>query len=348
MNSRTLLLLVMTAATIGSVIGYLIGWWPTRTTRPLLSPLGNDAENERPLDRYAFDALRGKRFEPKPIRLVEPIATESAFVSWLFEFETEEGRVSGQVNMPAKPTDIGRVTNNDSRITTFPVIVMLRGYVDKEIYETGVGTKNAAAVFARSGFLTLAPDFLGYGSSDPESTDEIKARLIRPATILQLLSSLASFPYVDPNHIALWAHSNGGQIALSVLEITGKPYPTTLWAPVTKPFPYSILYYTDELDDHGKYLRRKIAEFEKVYDAEKFSITNDYDWITAPIQIHQGIADDAVPKEWSDEFVKSMKDLDKNVDYSVYPDADHNMKPSWNTVIARDLEFFRKHLNARP
>ena len=172
----------------------------------------------------------------------------------------------------------------------------------------------------------------------------METRLVRPATVLQLLFSLASFPYVDPNHIEIWAHSNGGQIALSILEITGTPYPTTLWAPVTKPFPYSILYYTDELDDHGKYLRKKIAEFEEVYDAEKFSITNYYDWITAPIQIHQGTADDAVPREWSDEFVKTMKDKDRDVDYFVYPSTDHNMKPSWNSVVARDLEFFQKFL----
>lgn len=323
--------LVVVTAVVASAIGYLVSWWPTRTTRPLLSPLGNDTQQERPLDRYAFDTLRERRFSPKPIRLVEPIATESAFTSWVFEFKTEEGDISGQANIPNSPNP-----------PNLPTIIMLRGYVDKDQYETGVGTKNAAAVFARSGFLTVAPDFLGYGSSDPESTDEMEARLVRPAAVLQLLSSLASFPYVDPNHIALWAHSNGGQIALSVLEITGKPYPTTLWAPVTKPFPYSILYYTDELDDHGKYLRRKIAEFEKVYDAEKFSITNYYDWITAPIQIHQGTADDAVPKEWSDEFVKTMKDLEKDVTYFTYPGVDHNMKPAWNAVVARDLEFFRK------
>lgn len=348
--------LVVVTAVVSSAIGYLVGWWPMRATRPLLSPLGNDTQQERPLDRYAFDTLREKRFSPKPIRLIEPIATESAFTSWVFEFDTEEGTVSGQMNVPKSDKrqatgdkqDTELITNNYELRTIFPVIVMLRGYVDKEIYETGVGTKNAAAVFASSGFLTLAPDFLGYGSSDPESTDEMEARLVRPATILQLISSLASFPYVDPNHISIWAHSNGGQIALSVLEITGKPYPTALWAPVTKPFPYSILYYTDELDDHGKYLRKKIAEFEETYDVEKFSITNFYDWIQAPIQIHQGTADDAVPKEWSDEFVAAMKDLGKNIEYSVYPGADHNMKPNWNTVVSRDLEFFRRLLNTRP
>lgn len=351
MRFRVAVAFIGLAGAIGSAIGYLVGWWPMRSTRTLLSPLGNDVVLPRPLDRYAFDALREKRFTPKLIQLVEPIATESAFTAWLFEFETEEGKVSGQMNIPSDKLQATsdkqeneRITNNDERMTVFPVIILLRGYVDKEQYATGIGTKNAAAVFARSGFLTLAPDFLGYGSSDPESTDEMEARLVRPATVLQLLSSLASFPYVDPNRISMWAHSNGGQIALSVLEITGKLYPSVLWAPVTKPFPYSILYYTDELDDHGKYLRKKIAEFEELYDVEKFSITNYFDWITAPIQIHQGTADDAVPKEWSDEFVAVMKEKNKDIEYFVYPDADHNMQGAWDTVVARDLEFFRSHL----
>ncbi len=44
----------------------------------------------------------------------------------------------------------------------FPIILMLRGYVDQEIYETGIGTKNAANYFSANGYITVAPDFLGY------------------------------------------------------------------------------------------------------------------------------------------------------------------------------------------
>jgi len=137
---------------------------------------------------------------------------------------------------------------------------------------------------------------------------------------------------------------NGGQVALSVLEITQQPYPTTLWAPVSKPFPYSILYYTDEFDDEGKALRHELAQFEKEYDVRRFSITDYLEQIKAPLQLHQGTADDAVPQAWSDELVERLEALELEADYFIYPGADHNLVGSWDTVVARDLAFFGRHL----
>src|SRR5690606_5347887 len=88
--------------------------------------------------------------------------------------------------------------------------------------------------------------------------------------------------------VFIWAHSNGGQIALTTLEATGKMIPTSLWAPVTKPFPYSVLYYTDESADRGKFIRTELAKFEAIYNADQFAITDYVDRIKAPIQLHQG------------------------------------------------------------
>lgn len=317
------------------LLGGIAGFWLARAKLPLMSsriispsvPIGEN----RPLDAYAFGRLKETVFNPLEIEFGETTASESGYVSRLFRFATREGWVSGQTNLPR---------NNEQS----PVVVMLRGYVDKEEYQTGVGTKNAAAVFARNGYLTLAPDFLGFGSSDPEPENEIQSRLIRPASVLQLIASLANIPEADPNRIFLWGHSNGGQIALSLLEISGKPYPTTLWAPVSKPFPYSILYYTDELDDHGRYLRNLVSRFEEVYDADQFSTTAFYGWIQAPIQIHQGTADDSVPWKWSLDLTGELQKRGLDVALFQYPGTDHNLRPSWDTVIARDLEFFRKNL----
>jgi len=215
---------------------------------------------------------------------------------------------------------------------------------DPADYFTGVGTKNAAAVFAQNGYATLAPDFLGYGQSDPPAADTIAARLEKPKHILDLLASLKSLPVIDPARVGLWAHSNGGQIALSVLEITGQAIPTTLWAPVSKSFPYAILYYTDESDDQGKELRRVLAEFEKDYDTFDFSIDRYWDWIQAPVQVHQGTADDAVPLEWSAGLVNILKKTDPEVTLYTYPGADHNLRPDWDTAVARDLQFFDQSL----
>ena len=86
--------------------------------------------------------------------------------------------------------------------------------------------------------------------------------------MLSILESLDSIKEWDEENIFFWGHSNGGQVALTILEITGKDYPTTLWAPVTKPFPYSILYYTDESEDKGKYIRRELSRFENLYNTD--------------------------------------------------------------------------------
>lgn len=328
---------------LGTALGFGVanlsdGW----TTSALLSPLApSPTPVPRPFIAYTFANLRDRQFQPKSIELVEKIEEEEEFTSWLFVTGTAEGKVSGQVNIPtAKPVTVAGANQK------FPVIVMLRGYVEKERYQTGVGTKNAAAVFARSGFLTIAPDFLGFGSSDPQPLDDLQARLIRPATVLQLLASLSNLPQADPERVFMWGHSNGGQIALSVLGISGNSIPTTLWAPVSKPFPYSILYYTDDVDDHGKYLRRIIADFENLYDVEEFSMSNYIDWIQAPIQVHQGTADDAVPWKWSSELADSLKKANKDVRLFTYPGADHNLRPSWDTVVRRDIIFFQSFIGS--
>ena len=149
----------------------------------------------------------------------------------------------------------------------------------------------------------------------------------------------------DPDRIGVWGHSNGGQIALTGLEILGRPVPATLWAPVSKPFPYSVLYYTDDIPDHGKLLRRELAKFEVQYDAEQYSLTNYFNRITGPVQIHQGTADAAVPVSWINTFVTSMEaSSSSKVNYYTYSGADHNMTPDWNTVVSRDVEFFKTNI----
>jgi dipeptidyl aminopeptidase/acylaminoacyl peptidase len=226
-----------------------------------------------------------------------------------------------------------------------PVIVMLRGYADDQVYFTGLGTRKGAAVFAENGFITLAPDFLGFSGSDTSSADILEARFERPVTILNLLASIKNLPQANTDKIFLWGHSNGGQIALSVLEISQKTMPTTLWAPVTKGFPESVLQYITDLDDQGLKVKKAIDDFQNLYDSNYYSIDHYWNDIQATIQVHQGTTDEYIDTEWTDNFVKTLKDLGKNITYYQYPKNDHNLSKDWDTVIQRDLQFFKKFLN---
>lgn len=318
--------------TLSLATAVAVGWFLSRYYYSPKNP--KDAIvliSPRPLDKYTIENLAKRESQGSQIKNEETLSEEQNYTSYLFSFNSEGKKVTGQLNIP----------KGDG---PFPTVVMFRGYVDQEIYKTGVGSSKAASVFAKGGFITIAPDFLGYGGSDRESGDVMEARFQTYTNALDLINSLNSIPEWDKKNIFIWGHSNGGQIALSVLEITGKSYPTTLWAPVSKPFPYSVLYYTDESEDRGKFLRREIAKFEETYDPDLYSIDRYYDRIKAQLQIHQGTADDAVPINWSDELTKKLEKLEADINYYIYPGADHNMQPAWNTVVSRDLTFFRKHL----
>lgn len=321
------------------VAGSLLAWyWPGNVNSPKSA---SQTPKPKPLEKYTYENLSKATFKQSEITLGDVIKDDPDFTSQIFSFSVDGKKVSGLANFPKKPG-------------TYPVIVMLRGFVEKEIFQSGVGTQRAGEYFAKNGFITLAPDFLGYGQSDNPSELAIEERFQTYLTTITLLKSIPNLEtpltavksqsLPDPERVGIWAHSNGGQIALSVLEIIQEPYPTVLWAPVSKPFPYSILYYTDEFDDHGKALRKVVAEFEKDYDSEAYSLTNFLDRIQAPLQLHQGTADDAVPFKWSDILSESLKNLDKKIEYFKYPGADHNLTPGWDIAVSRSLAFFQKNL----
>lgn len=291
-----------------------------------------------PLEKYTIENLVKTKIEPGTLEPSTNLAETDKYTSYYFDFRfksdfVSKKNVSGQMNVPSS-----------QNANKFPLVIMLRGYVDQKLYKTGDGTRNTAKYFAENGFITIAPDFLGYGSSDKEAGNIFESRFQTYVTVLSLIESLDQISLWDKKNIFIWGHSNGGQIALTLLEVTGKDHPTSLWAPVSKPFPYSILYYTDESDDKGKLIRKELAQFEEDYDVEKYSLTNYFDRINSSLIIHQGAADDAVPTDWTNSLVKKLKILEKKVTYYTYPNTDHNLRPNWDTVVSRDLDFFNNNL----
>ncbi|MPM56554.1 hypothetical protein SDC9_103360 [bioreactor metagenome] len=221
---------------------------------------------------------------------------------------------------------------------------MIRGFAEAQGYFVGSGSWKMADELARNGFVTISLDFFGFGLSDQESTDILEARFEKPVSVLDLIESVKSLDFVDSEKIGIWAHSNGGQIAISVLETTSKNYPTVLWAPMTNPFPKSVLETIDENSESGKIVKDRIDQFEKEYDSKLYSIDNFYNDIQAPILIHQGTADEWCKVSWQKDLQNKLKKLGKEVILDVREGSDHNLKQSWDDVAKMDIEFFREKL----
>ncbi len=375
---------------LGLLSGFFLVWNNFHSDKPLslISPFVDYKIQELPLQKYSITNLKKYPFKASQITITEKKEEQADYSSYTFSYQTTDKTMTGLLNLPASATADTNLTLD----TKIPIIIMIRGWVPAASYYPGMGTSHAGQVFAKHGYATLAIDFFGYGDSDPEPEDSWEARFIKPINIIELILSLKENPKLnltnqqtvtlDPNKIGIWAHSNGGQIALSTLEINSQPIPTTLWAPVTAPFPYSILFFSDEHDDEGKNMRAWLAIFEKKYDVFDFSLTQHLDLLTGPFQIHHGLADEAALPAWSIEFLQKIdqeneqrgKKLETKTkptattteettakhnlvkvetptepiqyEFFQYPGADHNLQPieNWNQAIARDLEFFATEL----
>lgn len=304
---------------------------------------------EKPLEKYSFDRLRNHTFQSSEIIIGKELKKEPDYTSRMFYYYVDEvagsprKKVSGLINIPTKPG-------------TYPIIVMNRGYVPDSQFTTGEGTRRSGELLTQAGYITLAPDYLGFGESDPLVADGLENRYQTYPTAITLLFSLENINNAiesinintvkaDATKVGLWGHSNGGHISLAALAITEKAYPTVLWNPVSKPFPYSIFAFMDEQEDNGKGIRKLIAKFEEDYDIEKYSPPNYYQYITAPIQLHQGSIDEAVPKRWSDDFVKSMNAMDKEIEYILYPGDDHYFTyGNYPIFMQRSINYYDKLL----
>ncbi len=323
--------------TITSIVFIAIGWFANVAYRLPKSSSNPIAQiKPTPLYKYSIENLATTNIPSSKIEVGDLISETNDYSTYKYhmEFSPDLSKnlktVSGIINIPKE-------------VGPFPVVVMFRGFVDQKTYVMGTGTQPSAKVFAKNGYITIAPDFFGFGESDKESNDIFETRFQTWTTAVTTLKSLSTIEKWDKNNVFIWGHSNGGQIALTTLEITGATYPTVLWAPVTMPFPGSILYFTYEYDDQGKYIVEHLSEFNSIYDSSKFSLTNYIDRIKAPIQLNQGTLDSEIPYFLNDAFIKQLKEATISATYIKYSGNDHNMRPNWNSVVENNLEFFEKN-----
>lgn len=320
------------------LISLVLGWFLNDLYQKNIGEYDSEIPiiSKKPLEKYTIENLSKTEIPEVEIIKEKLISETDSYSSHLISYSFDpslsgktEKKVTGLLNLP-------KTTGKH------PIVVLIRGYVDQTIYQTGVGTKRVGEYFAENGYITVSLDYLGYAGSSSESSNIFESRFQTYTTTLVLINSLGSIGDWDGKNIFIWAHSNGGQIALTTLAISGYNYKTVLWAPVTKPFPYNILYYTDESEDKGKFIRNKLAEFEKNYDVENYNFLNYLGNIKAPILLLQGTNDDAVPVSWSETFYKTAKDKDIDISYQVIPGGDHNMNPYWDQAIENSLQYFKQ------
>jgi len=301
----------------------------------------------------AIDSLRAQNFRGGQIRITQILASDEAFQRALFEYPSDNLRITGLMNIPrgAGP---------------FPVVILNHGYFKPSEYKTGDGTLRAAENFARRGYLTLAPDYRCYGGSQCGANPLYVGYAV---DVVSLIGALPSLPYADTARLGIWGHSMGGQITLRVLALNNSIKVASLYGaltgddevhycwlygcrvPLVTPAPRTSQSFQELLPGNfeGVPTPNTASVNARLHDIFLRSSPSRYlQYVDAAVILHHGEKDDIVPLDWSVQLASALNARGKPVALYTYADGGHVFTGwDWQLFMTRTLAFFDEQLKPR-
>jgi dipeptidyl aminopeptidase/acylaminoacyl peptidase len=269
------------------------------------------------------------------LQVEETLAVTGAFTRTLVTYPSDGLTIYGFMNVPqgAGP---------------FPVVLMLHGYIDPEIYTTLAYTTRYADSLARAGYLVIHPNLRDYAPSDAGPNRFRVGMALDVLNLMALVRQQGGQPgplqRADPDAVGLWGHSMGGGIALRVITADPGVRAAVLYGSMSgdeKQNYERILYWTDgergqeELDTPEEALRR----ISPIFHLER---------IQAAVSIHHSEADEVVPLEWSLDLCERLRALDKPVECFTYSGLPHTFRGEGDLLfMQRTATFFDQYLKTQ-
>lgn len=329
---------------------------PAPTSTPMPVPTITALEptptpTPHPLADFTIDGLRARKYPGGTITIRSVLTTTATFTSYYIDYPSDGLTITGVMQIPKGEG-------------SFPVVVLNHGYIAPEDYRPGSDTWRAAGYLNKAGYLTIAPDFRGWGESDAGNSFFSTGQVI---DTLNAISSLSSIPQADTERIGVWGHSMGGGIALKAVTVDPRIKAAVLYAPVSANDAEilerwgpgcsdSQLYKLAEACGGAEAVSQTIepklfmAYANAIYNPDflaQVSPINYVDLIAAPVQIHVGTADTRTPPAWAASIYETLVNAGKPATYYTYPQQQHAFKDeSWTLFMERTVIFFDNYLRA--
>lgn len=265
------------------------------------------------------------------------------FTRSLFAYRSDGLRITGMLNRP----------NGNG---PFPIVVLVHGYYPLDVYQTGNGTKLAADYLANRGFMTLSPDLRSHAGSD-DAPNLFRAGHV--IDVLNLIPLAQKLPDAKPGKIGLWGHSNGGAIAAKVMTVSNQIAAALIYSPASLTIAEDYQFRVDRSHDREgapggrrtNVIDRVEIEFPVKPDEapdlyQRLSPLPYLQYVSAPVQIHWGTADETVPRKWPEDLYNGLKAAGKQVEWFEYAGQPHSFQGQGNQVyLQRMVEFFRQYVD---
>lgn len=302
---------------------------PTETPTPTITPTATP----HPLLPYTIEGLRARDYPGGDIEVRWTFTTTTAYSRYYVAYPSDDLTITGVMHVP----------HGDG---PFPVVILNHGYIPPERYWSGSDTLFASDYLAQRGYLTIASDFRGWGGSD-SGDDFFHTGLV--IDVLNLISSLPSLSYADVERIGMWGHSMGGGVTTKSITIDPRIKAAVLYGPVSANDVEVMRRFGggSRLQDSQDPVQR--AYYETVTYNQAFlkwtSPIYYFDFVTAPVQIHQGAADTVTPPRWAEAIRGALAAAGKEVEYYTYEGQGHAFQgESWTLFMERVTVFFDRYL----
>ncbi|MCC7354633.1 MAG: alpha/beta fold hydrolase [Anaerolineae bacterium] len=303
---------------------------PTVTPTPTITP----TSTPHPLAGYTIAGLRTRQYPGGAIKSAWVITETATFTKYYIRYPSDDLTITGIMNVPKGKGP-------------FPVIILNHGYIPPEDYWSGADTWRPAEYLTERGFLTISPDFRGWGGSG-SGANYFRTGLV--IDVLNLVSSLPSLPQADPQRIGMWGHSMGGGVTARAITVDPRIKAAVLYGPVSADDTEVLRKWGASLrgGDDTPLLRVYLEAVEDADFMRRTSPLYHFDSVTAPVQIHQGEADDTTPPEWAEAIRDALQAASKEVEYFSYPRQGHSFQgASWTLFMERVTAFFNLTLKGK-
>ncbi len=307
---------------------------PTATATPTPDPYAG---------RYIED-LRARSYGTAgQIEVDDTLGTFGGFTRYLIRYPSDGLRINGFMNVPkgAGP---------------FPVVIVIHGYQLPATYKTVAYTSVYADYLANNGYLVLHPDLRGHGTSEGQPGSRIEYAV----DVLNLIALAKKLPNARSDMgFGVFGHSMGGGIAGRVMVASPDVKAAVLYAAVTldetRPDRFRATGTPTPASGGASAsastpMPTRTPLPQEV--AERLSPINYLRYLSGPVSVHHGTADEQVNPQNSERVVERLQAegrAGRAYEYFTYPGQPHTFYGEGAALFNRRVvAFFDRNLKPSP
>lgn len=291
-----------------------------------------------PLNPLAIEAMRARDYPGSDITIEQVLEPGSNYQRYIASYQSEGLKIYAMMTVP----------DGEKPATGWPVVVFNHGYIPPQQYRTTERYVAYQDALARAGYITFKSDYRGHGDSEGTPSGHFAPGYT--IDVLNAIGSLKTYPDADANRIGMWGHSLGGEVTLRAMVVSRDIKAGVIWAGTVAPPGEQLgMWGGGSRGGHGApSAPRELAEqYGTPEENPEFwaslSATSYLGYLSGPVQLHHGEADEEVPLNWSQALYEEISQAGRVAELYTYPGSDHNISQGFELAMQRTIAFFDKY-----